>query len=136
MKNTITVIYYSSLTVKQTSVNNYLKLFPKGLKSMVLVRNYAMVSYVFREGVYKLGRRHLQALACCLIPVSCMLILSVVHREVRYCLTLLHSERPKLYTILAFLSAIGLMAFMDHHHSDDSSYYTEVIMLHIMYYKV
>ena len=24
-------------------------------------------------------------------------------------LTLLHSERPKLYTILAFLSAIGLM---------------------------
>ena len=27
------------------------------------------------------------------------------------CLTLLHSERPKLYTILAFLSAIGLMEF-------------------------
>ena len=26
-----------------------------------------------------------------------------------YSLTLLHSERPKLYTILAFLSAIGLM---------------------------
>ena len=25
-----------------------------------------------------------------------------------YILTLLHSERPKLYTILAFLSAIGL----------------------------
>ena len=25
-------------------------------------------------------------------------------------LTLLHSERPKLYTILAFLSAIGLTA--------------------------
>ena len=26
-------------------------------------------------------------------------------------LTLLHSERPKLYTILAFLSAIGLKQF-------------------------
>ena len=26
------------------------------------------------------------------------------------CLTLLHSERPKLYTILAFLNAIGLKA--------------------------
>ena len=26
-----------------------------------------------------------------------------------YSLILLHSERPKLYTILAFLSAIGLM---------------------------
>ena len=25
-------------------------------------------------------------------------------------LTLLHSERPKLYAILAFLSAVGLMA--------------------------
>ena len=25
------------------------------------------------------------------------------------CLTLLHSERPKLYAILAFLSAIGLI---------------------------
>ena len=27
-----------------------------------------------------------------------------------YNLTLLHSERPKLYTILAFLSAIGLIS--------------------------
>ena len=27
------------------------------------------------------------------------------------CLTLLHSERPKLYTILAFLSAVGLYNF-------------------------
>ena len=27
---------------------------------------------------------------------------------IEYRLTLLHSERPKLYTILAFLSAIGL----------------------------
>ena len=25
-----------------------------------------------------------------------------------YCLTLLHSEKPKLYTVLAFLSAVGL----------------------------
>ena len=28
--------------------------------------------------------------------------------QILYCLTLLHSERPKLYAILAFLSAIGL----------------------------
>ena len=27
---------------------------------------------------------------------------------VEMCLTLLHSERPKLHTILAFLSAVGL----------------------------
>ena len=31
----------------------------------------------------------------------------IVYKSV-YKLTLLHSERPKLYTILAFLSAIGL----------------------------
>ena len=28
-------------------------------------------------------------------------------------LTLLHSERPKLYTILAFLSAVGLNLFLN-----------------------
>ena len=31
----------------------------------------------------------------------------------RICVTLLHSERPKLYTILAFLSAIGLNSAPD-----------------------
>ena len=37
------------------------------------------------------------------------------HQDLIFCisqilnLTLLHSERPKLYTILAFLSVIGLM---------------------------
>ena len=30
-----------------------------------------------------------------------------------YVLTLLHSERPKLYTILAFLCAIGLNPFLN-----------------------
>ena len=30
-------------------------------------------------------------------------------------LTLLHSERPKLYTILAFLSAIGLKKSQNYH---------------------
>ena len=30
------------------------------------------------------------------------------HMNLRALLTLLHSERPKLYTILAFLSAMGL----------------------------
>ena len=30
-------------------------------------------------------------------------------------LTLLHSERPKLYTILAFLSAIGLIGDTDYY---------------------
>ena len=30
------------------------------------------------------------------------------------CLTLLHSERPKLYAILAFLSAIGLRNELSH----------------------
>ena len=30
-------------------------------------------------------------------------------------ITLLHSERPKLYTILAFLSAIGLKCMTDDH---------------------
>ena len=29
-------------------------------------------------------------------------------KEVTFSLTLLHSQRPKLYTILAFLSAVGL----------------------------
>ena len=33
---------------------------------------------------------------------------SVVYKDHAARLTLLHSERPKLYTILAFLSAIGL----------------------------
>ena len=32
------------------------------------------------------------------------------HSSHQIYLTLLHSERPKLYTILAFLSAIGLKA--------------------------
>ena len=31
-------------------------------------------------------------------------------RATAFLLTLLHSERPKLYTILAFLSAVGLMS--------------------------
>ena len=31
--------------------------------------------------------------------------------EKNACLSLMHSERPKLYTILAFLSAIGLTKF-------------------------
>ena len=31
-----------------------------------------------------------------------------IHHQNRLLLTLLHSERPKLHTILAFLSAIGL----------------------------
>ena len=30
-----------------------------------------------------------------------------------YSLTLLHSERPKLYTILAFLMAIGLSRYFE-----------------------
>ena len=29
-----------------------------------------------------------------------------------FCLALLHSERPNLYAILAFLSAIGLMSLL------------------------
>ena len=33
---------------------------------------------------------------------------SAQNSKFRVVLTLLHSERPKLYTILAFLSAIGL----------------------------
>ena len=34
----------------------------------------------------------------------------ILHTAIRdLILTLLHSERPKLYTILAFLSAMGLM---------------------------
>ena len=41
--------------------------------------------------------------------------LSYLHDQSKYkgALTLLHSERPKLYTILAFLSAIGLTLCMD-----------------------
>ena len=35
-----------------------------------------------------------------------------------FTLTLLHSERPKLYTILAFLSAIGLNKNDSHSLSD------------------
>ena len=35
--------------------------------------------------------------------------MSAVERQF---LTLLHSERPKLYTILAFLSAIGLKVYV------------------------
>ena len=34
---------------------------------------------------------------------------SVWKNILAFAVTLLHSERPKLYTILAFLSAIGLM---------------------------
>ena len=37
-----------------------------------------------------------------------MFLLSLTHDEIPVWLTLLHSERPKLNTILAFLSAIGL----------------------------
>ena len=37
------------------------------------------------------------------------------HNSLFYSLTLLHSERPKLYTILACLSAIGLNRFMTMH---------------------
>ena len=33
-------------------------------------------------------------------------------QHLKLCLTLLHSERPKLHTILAFLSAIGLNCHM------------------------
>ena len=36
---------------------------------------------------------------------SCLPIFNCFHFR---CLTLLHSERPKLYAVLAFLSAIGL----------------------------
>ena len=36
-----------------------------------------------------------------------------LHLHLMFRLTLLHSERPKLYTILAFLSAMGLKLFKD-----------------------
>ena len=39
---------------------------------------------------------------------ECLLSSKCVHFQNREGLTLLHSERPKLYAILAFLSAIGL----------------------------
>ena len=42
----------------------------------------------------------------------------VLYIGVRYSLTLLHSERPKLHTILAFLSAIGLKG---HNYMEKSS---------------
>ena len=38
-----------------------------------------------------------------------MIALVIVSYFYLQCLMLLHSEKPKLYTILAFLSAIGLM---------------------------
>ena len=38
-----------------------------------------------------------------------MYMYSVLKNILAFALTLLHSERPKLYTILAFLRAIGLM---------------------------
>ena len=41
----------------------------------------------------------------------CRVDLSLIHKLPRCPLTLLHSERPKLYTILAFLSAKGLKEF-------------------------
>ena len=42
----------------------------------------------------------------CLLSLPCLLLCVVIIKLV--ILTLLHSERPKLYTILVFLSAIGL----------------------------
>ena len=44
-------------------------------------------------------------LICCERKSPCFSIL----KQVFNCLTLLHSERPKLHAILAFLSAIGLI---------------------------
>ena len=42
---------------------------------------------------------------------SCLLPLLMKPRGANSSLTLLHSERPKLYTILAFLSAISLRVY-------------------------
>ena len=39
---------------------------------------------------------------------SCLLLTVMKPLKIGLLLTLLHSERPKLHTILAFLSAIGL----------------------------
>ena len=53
--------------------------------------------------------RFLFKVTCCFILR--MKISSYVLKTSSLCLTLLHSERPKLYTISAFLSAIGLNCF-------------------------
>ena len=47
----------------------------------------------------KIQKSHL----LCILPY-----LPYYDTKITFTLTLLHSERPKLYTILAFLSAIGL----------------------------
>ena len=51
-------------------------------------------------------RLHMPVLGCALAKFSPKKF--TWNNHVSSCLTLLHSERPKLYTILAFLSAIGL----------------------------
>ena len=48
-------------------------------------------------------------------------------------LTLLHSERPKLYTILAFLSAIRLKVFINIVHEKSSLNFTPKHLSHILY---
>ena len=64
--------------------------------------------YVFTQLYEKLSLNH----QCCPFlsgPLTCTLSLFDVY------LTLLHSERPKLCTILAFLSAIGLRMVIPHY---------------------
>ena len=83
------------MTKKQTRQSVELKDVPQ---------RCAIVEWV--DGLYKLKTSNWNPMY-----LFCTLILYIVYLIVflnKYCLTLLHSERPKLNIILAFLSAIGL----------------------------
>ena len=60
-----------------------------------------------RDGLFEILQSHLSYLFFFSLPLCAC---EMAQNRLKYCLkdllTLLHSERPKLYTILAFLSAV------------------------------